>query len=261
MAKSNLNDLLLQADARNGLPKGTMAAVMQQEVGGNKKYLDDPTKYHYDLNKDGKRIAGHTGKISTAFGPFGILESTAAKPGYGVAPLKDKSIEEQVRFASDYLAARSKASGGLEAGLAGYGEGGKYGKQVVGRIGNQGNNNNSGLVAQKMTSSQPQQGGQNALPIPAQGNVPSEAVMASNEVLPQSIEPVINTEANNSPYDYTASNPWVEFLQSLPKDVKPEDIDYMNRNKQILAQAVPEMTGTVPIANRNIDFSTFKGWL
>ena len=131
-------DLLAQlsaADKKNGLPAGTMQSIMQQETGGNAKYLDDPTAYHYGLNAEGKRIAGHTGKVSTAFGPFGILESTAAKPGYGVAPLKDKSLGEQIRFASDYLAARSK-KGGLESGLAGYGEGAKYAQQVMGRMGN-----------------------------------------------------------------------------------------------------------------------------
>lgn len=126
--------LLAEADKRNGLPNGTMYSIMQQESGGQAKFLDDPSAYHYPANAEGKRIAGHTGKVSTAFGPFGILESTAADPGYGVAPLKDKSLEEQVRFASDYLAARSRQAGGLQAGLAGYGEGTKYSKQVMGRI-------------------------------------------------------------------------------------------------------------------------------
>lgn len=137
MAKGLSSDLAAQleaADKKNGLPAGTMKAILQQETGGNAKYLQDPTTYHYGLNAEGKRIAGHTGKVSTAFGPFGILESTAAKPGFGVAPLKDKSLGEQIRFASEYLAARSK-KGGLEAGLAGYGEGAKYSQQVAARMG------------------------------------------------------------------------------------------------------------------------------
>ena len=142
MAKSSLTpDLLSQlsaADKKAGLPQGTMQAILQQEVGGNAgKYLSDPTAYHYGLNAEGKRIAGHTGKVSTAFGPFGILESTAKDPGFGVAPLKDKSLAEQIRFSSEYLAARSK-KGGLGAGLAGYGEGAKYGQQVAARIGGKG---------------------------------------------------------------------------------------------------------------------------
>ena len=138
MAKGISDDLIKllgAADKRNGLPPGTMFSVMQQEVGGNSKFIDDPTAYHYEAGKDGRRIAKHTGKVSTAFGPFGILESTGKDPGYGVQPLKDKSLEEQVRFASDYLKARSKQAGSLQGGLSGYGEGDKYGKQVMNRLG------------------------------------------------------------------------------------------------------------------------------
>lgn len=128
--------LLDQSDKRQGFPAGTMLAVLNQEVGGNvQSYLDDPARYHYTPDASGKRIAKHTGKESTAFGPFGILESTGAKPGFGVAPLKNKSLEEQVRFASDYLGARVKSMGSLEAGLAGYGEGPAYAQQVLGRLG------------------------------------------------------------------------------------------------------------------------------
>lgn len=139
MAKNSLAlpdhvvQLLAAADARNGLPAGTMFSVMRQEIGGQSRFLDDPTAYHYEAGPDGRRVAKHTGKVSTAFGPFGILESTAKDPGFGVAPLANKSIEEQVRFASDYLAARSK-KGGLKAGLAGYGEGVQYADQVLGRL-------------------------------------------------------------------------------------------------------------------------------
>ena len=148
--------LLNAEDGRLGFPKGTMHALMSQEVGGNfGKYLDKPDTYHYGLNGDGQRIAGHTGKISTAFGPFGILESTGKNPGFGVAPLKDKSLQEQIRFAADYLGGRVKASGGdLAKGLAGYGEGDKYAQQVLGRMGGQ-----AGLGMQapeNITQSQPQ---------------------------------------------------------------------------------------------------------
>jgi hypothetical protein len=130
----NFKQLLEQAEKDRGLPAGLLSSLVQQETGGNQKYITDPTTYHYGLNKEGKRIAGHTGKVSTAFGPFGILESTAADPGYGVKPLKDKSLQEQIRFAADYVVGRSKGAGGLKAGLAGYGEGDKYAKSVLGRI-------------------------------------------------------------------------------------------------------------------------------
>lgn len=128
-----LRKLLREADKKNGLPAGTMEAIVQQETGGNAAYLKDPAKYHYDPDNSGTRRTKN-GTASSAFGLFGILDSTANKPGYGVAPLKDKSLAEQVRFASEYLGARVKASGSLEKGLAGYGEGAKYARQVTSRI-------------------------------------------------------------------------------------------------------------------------------
>ncbi len=133
----DLEAKLSAAESSNGLPAGTLRAVIAQETGGRTaEFLNDPEKYHYGLNAQGRRIAGHTGKVSTAFGPFGILESTGAKPGYGVSPLKDKSMDEQIRFAAEYLAARSRSAGSLSAGLAGYGEGAGYSRSVMGRIGN-----------------------------------------------------------------------------------------------------------------------------
>jgi hypothetical protein len=137
---SNLARLLDAAEARKGLPPGLMASIVAQETGGNSKYLDDPSAYHYGLDKSGKRVAGHTGKVSTAFGPFGLLDSTGAKPGYGVEPLKDKSLGEQVRFATDYIAARINKAGDIATGLAGYGEGPKYAEKVLSRLGWQPNN-------------------------------------------------------------------------------------------------------------------------
>lgn len=125
--------LLSAADRNQGFPSGTMASLLSQEIGGRPDILAKPDTYHYPADVSGRRIAKHTGKVSTAFGPFGILESTAKDPGYGVAPLKDKSLAEQVRFASEYLGARSKSAGSLQAGLAGYGEGGKYARQVADR--------------------------------------------------------------------------------------------------------------------------------
>lgn len=131
---SMLSAQLAAAEVSAGLPKGLMSAILKQEIGGSTKYLDDPAKYHYEKNADGKRIAGHTGKVSTAFGPFGILDSTAANPGYGLAPLVDKSLPEQIKFASKYVAARSKSAGSLEAGLAGYGEGEAYSTAVLTKL-------------------------------------------------------------------------------------------------------------------------------
>ncbi|OFS84479.1 hypothetical protein HMPREF3144_06440 [Oligella sp. HMSC05A10] len=135
---ADLVAMLSAEDKRYGRPDGTLLSVMQQEIGGQmSKYLSDPTAYHYQPNAQGKRIAPHTGKVSTAFGPFGILESTARDPGYGVKPLQNKSLPEQIRFASDYLQARSRQAGSLKGGLAGYGEGAKYANQVASRVGGQ----------------------------------------------------------------------------------------------------------------------------
>lgn len=130
----NVFSLLAAADKQRGFPAGTMQSLLMQETGGQAKYLSDPTTYHYAANAEGKRIAGHTGKVSTAQGPFGILESTAKDPGYGVKPMGDRtSLAEHIRFAADYLDARAKSAGSLPAGLAGYGEGERYATQVTRR--------------------------------------------------------------------------------------------------------------------------------
>lgn len=133
-ASGNLAVKLANAEAANGLPPGTLSAIMKQETGGSSAYISDPSKYHYAADASGRRIAGHTGKISTAFGPFGLLESTAADPGYGVTPLQNKSLDEQIRFAAEYAAARSRSAGSLAGGLAGYGEGSGYARSVLSGI-------------------------------------------------------------------------------------------------------------------------------
>lgn len=133
-AEKSLDDQLAEHEDRLGLPRGIGRAVHMQETGGRQEYLDNPEKYHYDLDESGRRIDPHTGRVSTAFGPFGILESTARDPGFGVTPLRNKSLEEQVRFFMEYLAARIRQAGSVEAGLAGYGEGDTYSRQVMGRI-------------------------------------------------------------------------------------------------------------------------------
>ena len=188
------------ADVKHGFPKGTMMSVMQQEIGGNAKYLNDPAAYHYEANSEGKRIAGHTGKVSTAFGPFGILESTAADPGFGVTPLKSKSLEDQVAFAGAYLAARSKDKG-LAAGLAGYGEGEKYARQVQGRI------PNAGPIV-------PDSG-----PTPEGQPVPVQLAQAA---------PVVQTPQGPVPIGYAAPDTggWKEFQQAMPAQVTPTALSF-----------------------------------
>lgn len=132
---ATLQEIEAAAEQKYGLPKGTVSAIRGTEVGTNRRFIDNPAEYHYPLNAEGKRIAKHSGKTSTAFGPYGIVESTAAKPGYGVAPLKSKSLEDQVDFSAAYLAGRVKSAGSFEAGLAGYGEGAQYAAKVQKKMG------------------------------------------------------------------------------------------------------------------------------
>jgi len=203
--------MLAQVDKQKGFPAGTMYSMMQQEVGGNsEKYLKDPAAYHYGLNAEGKRIAGHTGKVSTAFGPFGILESTGRDPGYGVVPLKDKSIEEQIRFSGDYLAARVKREGGLEAGLAAYGERGKYGKQVMSRI--------AGGNVPAQTQAQPQISNVAAAPMPA----PDIVATAEPGMPVQRAAPVIAPEAVAEAPFFTPTPQPVPVQQALAEEKIPE---------------------------------------
>lgn len=124
---SAIDAKLAAAEAKAGLPRGLLKAVVSQEIGGRPDLLADPTKYHYAPDASGRRK-------SSAFGPFGILESTGRSPGYGVSPLAGKDIDEQIRFASEYLAARIKSAGGVRAGLSGYGEGPGYADSVMRRM-------------------------------------------------------------------------------------------------------------------------------
>ena len=244
----NIASMLAAADKRNGFPSGTMQSVMQQEVGGNfEKYLKDPGTYHYGKNAEGKRVAGHTGKVSTAFGPFGILESTGADPGYGVSPLKDKSIEEQVRFAGDYLAARSKQAGGLQAGLSGYGEGSKYGQQVAARIGK-----GAGPAPTQMALASGPKVAEVTAPEPMR--IPSQQeIMAS--ATPQEAQ-MLGTQVQGS-------DPWMTFQQQMAAQAPVQSDD--------LAYGVPGMLSPNAVRSpdfgsmasyaqpRDIDFSAFKG--
>ena len=216
----NIQDLLAQADKARGFPAGTMASVMQQETGGNAKYLQDPSTYHYGLNAEGKRVAGHTGKISTAFGPFGILESTGRDPGYGVRPLQNKSIEEQVRFASDYLDARSKSAGSLNAGLAGYGEGAKYSRQVARR-----RDGNAAPVqlAQAVAAPPETMQAPAVTPPPVQviAQAPAPVPVLQEAAQP---EPVMVAEA--------ATPQWDAFQQAMPRTLQASDLNYGQRQVQ-----------------------------
>lgn len=258
MSKSipdNVLALLAQADKAKGFPVGTMVSVMQQETGGNAKYLSDPSTYHYAENANGQRIAGHTGKVSTAFGPFGILESTGAKPGFGVQPLQNKSLEEQVRFAGDYLAARSKSAGGLSAGLAGYGEGNKYAQQVAGRI--------AGGQAKPSILAAPD----TAMPTLAQ----YAAVTQQQQQIPaESVVPLAQMTANQpaeivpSPNEMQATiNPWQAFQQSAmqKEQVLPEQLQFGGLVSQMPQVAALPIQQQGNVRSPMSALRALKGWV
>jgi hypothetical protein len=236
--------MLKAADKRQGFPEGTMASVMQQEVGGQfDKYIGDPAAYHYAAGADGRRVAGHTGKVSTAFGPFGILESTGADPGYGVKPLQGKGLEEQVRFASDYLAARSKRSGGLQAGLAGYGEGAKYGQQVASRL-------------------------KGAAPVPAMaapggGLAP---VMVAQAPMPEQMPaPVAAAQAQPAPVAQAmpaGPNTWEAFHAAARNrpPVSPDQLSYGPQEPNMAVHTPDFMSAVMGMQAQRPDFRSFGAW-
>lgn len=268
MAKSTLAlpdtllTLLAQADKQRGFPAGTMASVVQQETGGNTKYLQDPSAYHYGLNAEGKRIAGHTGKVSTAFGPFGILESTGADPGYGVKPLQNKSLEEQVRFASEYLDARSKSAGSLNGGLAGYGEGEKYATQVARRR-DGGTPTAQVALAPKAVQVAPvlpvAQDVQVAQGVPPVQNSGAQVVETPMPMVHQGVAPVVvqvfDPQATAAPKPNEAAvvaqvktPQWDAFQQNMPGNGTPIGMEYGN---------VP---APVRMVNAAPNFNRFRAW-
>ena len=120
---ADINEVFKKTDAAekaHGLPSGTLRAIMHNEIRNSNAYLDEPDKYHYPVAADGKHRT-KDGVQSSAFGPFGILDSTAQKPGYGITPLKDKSLDEQVRFTAETLSKTSQKLGGLDKALDLYG--------------------------------------------------------------------------------------------------------------------------------------------
>ena len=122
-----IKQMAAKEDARLGLPIGLTASVIQQETGFNDKFLVDQRVPHYTGPKP----------KSTAAGLGGFLEGTARDPGYGVKPLgNDWSIPNQVRFASELLAANIKRKGGIDKGLMAYGTGKpEYANAVLSRVG------------------------------------------------------------------------------------------------------------------------------
>lgn len=231
IAQDNLIEQLQAADKANGLPIGTLSSLMQQEVGGQTgKFLADPTTYHYQADQDGKRK-------SSAFGPFGILDSTAAAPGYGVSPLADKSLAEQIRFAGQYLAARAKSAGGLDKGLAGYGEGDKYAKAVLGRI--------PGARADEVVAANN--------PAPTDPSLQSPVQVAAAQPRPMPADASLPTPV-------AVDNSWGNFLAAQAKGAAPDPqaMAAYGQGPVQVASAAPSMP--VAGAPAQVLMRAFQGW-
>lgn len=72
---------------------------------------------HRDEN--GRLTRSHAG----ALGAYQIKPSTGARPGYGIAPLRSNSEEDQKRFADEYLTVALKRYGSLDKAFASYNAG------------------------------------------------------------------------------------------------------------------------------------------
>ena len=248
----DISQQIAAAEKARGLPPGTLASIVQQETAGNTgAYLADPSKYHYEANAEGKRIAKHSGKESTAFGPFGIVESTARDPGYGVKPLADKTFGEQLRFAGDYLVARSKQAGSLEGGLAGYGEGAKYAKDVIGRSAA------PPMAAAGAPSLRPVTVNQDPVVLAgaaSPGDVAAPPEMQASAPLPPELVAALNPRMPAMATQPTADE-WTKFLSAMPapqRQVAVADIDYGSMG--------PRASGVRPMQNRVPNFQAFQNW-
>ena len=228
---------LAQADKDRGFPPGTMQSLLMQETGGQAKYLSDPTTYHYPVGPDGKRK-------SSARGPFGILDSTAADPGYGVKPLANSGdLNEHIRFAGDYLDARSKSAGSLQAGLAGYGEGAKYATQVMRRTGAPIVDPAPVVVAQATPVAAPAPIVQAAAPV-----APVVQAQAPSELVQQAVAP----------------DQWQEYLRAREarNPVQVADLAYGGPKPYVPPEVVrPDFMATLGSLGQNVtpNFRPFSG--
>jgi hypothetical protein len=250
----HLRALWTQNEQRVNMPPGLIAAMNGQETAGSSKYIDDPTAYHYPLNAEGRRIAAHTGQVSTAFGPYGILESTAAKPGYGVQPLQNKSLEEQTRFMADYAAARAKQAGGWEKGVAGYGEGDKYGREVFAKLNGGSAGSASPIVAQAqapvVASAEPLGSG---LKLPGARLEPAQSPITQVAEAPVQVAPL--AQAPQGP------DPWMAFqnqMASRQNKVAADDLNYVVRAADAMPNWGPAQI-QAPQARQNLQ--AFQGYL
>jgi len=234
--RSMIEKLAAAEEKRAGLPAGTVSSIVAQETGWQQRFLVDPSEAHYKTGSDGKKPK------SSARGLGGILKDTARDPGYGVAPLKDWTVPEQLRFIADYAMAQIKRTGSVEKGLAAYGEGDKYAEQVAKRIPGMGN-----AVATAPPSLEPRRMTQVAAPVRQPQPIavaelprmpPAQAFMQA-----QAQQPVQAAQQVQAPAQPAGVNPEWEALQSLlpNKSMQAADLDYGNAAPQRVAFGDPDM--------------------
>lgn len=219
MAKPDYSKLFAELDNQYGFKPGTMASLKMQESGNDPRFDADPAAFHYSGDKP----------KSSARGLFGVVKGTAADPGYGVKPLTDWSPEGQGHFAAQYLQALTKKTGSLEGGLARYGEGDRYARQVAARIPNV----------------SPVQAAPVQAPVQL-AQAPTPTTVAYRDVAP-----------NNGPIPmgYVAPDPegWDQIKQAMPEQIQASSLDFGNRVQQ---------PGYVSMEMPKVDFrafSRFKG--
>lgn len=204
--------LMAAEEKRTGLPTGLLASLVQQETGGQQRFVDNPGDFHYKAGPNGEKPK------STARGLGGILEGTARDPGYGVTPLKDWSVPEQLRFIADYSQARIKQAGSVEAGLAGYGQGAPYSKQVMARLGNAPVSNPSPLAMPDAQFAQ----------LPMQAPVEAPVVVPENPVVaaPVMPPPEVMAQAVAAQPVAVAPDPWAAMKMAEAQQITPADMNY-----------------------------------
>jgi Transglycosylase SLT domain len=96
--------------------------------------FDDVFNRLIDAESRGVHASG--GKLTAskagALGVTQVMPKTGADPGYGIAPLKDNSKEEYIRFGRDYLRAMVREfDGDFEKALAAYNAGPGHVKKAI----------------------------------------------------------------------------------------------------------------------------------
>lgn len=227
-------------EKRTGLPAGMLASLVKQETGGQQRFIDNPADFHYKAGPNGEKPK------STARGLGGILESTARDPGYGVSPLKDWSVPEQLRFMADYTKARIKQAGSIKGGLAGYGEGGKYSQQVLARMGK-----SNGNPVNQSPLQLPDEVFAKQAPLNAVAQAQDIPVQQAAPILEQPLQlAALPKKQITTPVPVeVAVNQWEQFQNTMPAAFKPNDMNYMN------AGASPGFSIAKP------NFDKFKGWM